>query len=331
MDLLTQALAGALTASLAANRGQVRPAALAGLAAGLAADADALIRSADDPLLNLEFHRHFTHALVFVPLGGLAVALLLLPLLGRRMGFARLLTAAVAGYAPSGLLDACTSYGTHLFWPFSSERVAWNLIAIVDPLFTAVLLMGVVLAVWARRSFPALVALALAVAYLGLGAVQHGRAQTEVARWVQERGHEPRRGLVKPTLGNLVLWRSVYEADGRFFVDAVRVGLGGPPRRYPGGSVPVFRLEEAGIPADSRLSRDVARFARFSDGYLALAPARPHVLADVRYAIRPNGLEPLWGIGVDPDHPDAPAQFLTFRRADPEDRQAFLEMLLGRD
>ena len=50
------------------------------------------------------------------------------------------------GYATHGLLDACTSYGTQLFWPFSDERVAWNNSSIVDPLFTLPILALVIAA-----------------------------------------------------------------------------------------------------------------------------------------------------------------------------------------
>ena len=40
------------------------------------------------------------------------------------------------------LLDAATSYGTRLFWPFSDERAGWDWIAIVDPAFTVPLLVA---------------------------------------------------------------------------------------------------------------------------------------------------------------------------------------------
>jgi hypothetical protein len=55
----------------------------------------------------------------------------------------------LAGYLPHPLLDACTSYGTHLWLPFSQHREAWNLIAVVDPLFT--LLLAVPLFLYLRR------------------------------------------------------------------------------------------------------------------------------------------------------------------------------------
>ncbi|MEZ4986848.1 MAG: metal-dependent hydrolase [Saprospiraceae bacterium] len=34
------------------------------------------------------------------------------------------------------LPDACTTYGTQLLEPFSSLRVAWNVVSVADPLYT---------------------------------------------------------------------------------------------------------------------------------------------------------------------------------------------------
>ena len=158
MDILTHAVMGAAFAAGVASiryRGEKsglaarRLAAGIGAAAGLLPDADALIQSGGDALLVLDYHRHFSHALAFVPIGALIAALLLWPLLRRRIDFATLYLCALAGYLPHPLLDACTSYGTHLWLPFSQRREAWNLIAVVDPLFT--LLLAVPLFLYLRR------------------------------------------------------------------------------------------------------------------------------------------------------------------------------------
>ena len=78
MDPVTQgALGAAASVALLGRRSPVSAPALAamGWLGGMAADLDVLIRSSSDPLLAIEYHRHFTHSLAFVPLGGLIVAL----------------------------------------------------------------------------------------------------------------------------------------------------------------------------------------------------------------------------------------------------------------
>lgn len=331
MDMITQGLTGALVSQAAARPGQARVAAVIGFVAGLLADADILIRSADDPLLTLEFHRQFTHSLLFVPLGGLIAALLLWPFLRRRLGFGRLYLFAVLGYLPSGLLDASTSFGTQLLWPFSDVRIAWNLIAIVDPVFTLLLALAAGIALVRYAPAVARLGIGLALVYLAFGLTQRERAEALALDLAAERGHRVARIEVKPTLGNLILWRSIYESDGRFHVDAVRVGVLSSPRVYEGGSLTRFVPAEAEwLRSDSVLARDIARFARFSDGFLARHPERSEVLGDVRYAMLPNSVEPLWGVEMEPARPDRHVEFRTFRQADAATRKAFWGMLRGR-
>ncbi len=330
MDLLTQGLAGAVLARSAARRGDNGSAALTGFAAGLLADIDVLIRSAADPLLVLEYHRHFTHSLAFVPVGALLASLLLWPLMRRRLAPGRLYLYALLGYATSGLLDACTSYGTHLWWPFGAESVSWSVIAIVDPLFT----LGIGLALWwaLRRdaTLAARLGIGFALGYLALGAVQHQRAATVAMELAASRGHAVERALVKPTLGNLVLWRSVYETDGIFHVDAVRVGIG-PPRVYPGARVPRFGSVDADGAADpgTPTRADIDRFIDFSAGYAVRVPGTERAIGDVRFASLPTSAAPLWGIEFEGDA--GADRFVFYRDASAATRRRFVDMLLGRE
>ena len=136
MDPLSQGTVGAAFAQSTANKDNLLKIGVIGFLAGLAPDLDVVIQSSTDPILFLEYHRQFTHSLFFIPFGSLIVALLIFPLVKRSMNFKTVYLASLLGYATHGLLDACTSYGTQLFWPFSNERVTWNNISIIDPLFT---------------------------------------------------------------------------------------------------------------------------------------------------------------------------------------------------
>jgi inner membrane protein len=332
VDLLTQGLAGAVVAQSAARGVPARLAISIGFFAGLLADADILLSAADDPLFNIEYHRHFTHSLFFIPFGALVAALVAWPFVRRRLRFPTIYLLAVLGFLPSGLLDVCTSFGTQWLWPLYDERLAWNIIAIIDPLFTLILLVAVILA-WRRDSvWPARVGVGLAVLYLLLGLAQRERAAELATELAAGRGHAVERLEVKPTLGNLVLWRSIYQSGEHFYVDALRIGFLTPARVYPGESVARFAPEHLpGLDPDSRLANDIARFTRFSDGFVALHPQQPNVLGDVRYALLPNSVAPLWGIELDVTQPDRHVAFLTFRQTDAALRRAFLAMLRGRD
>ena len=78
MDPVSQGVLGASAALAVSRRRETIVAVLCGVLSGMAPDLDALIRSDGDPLLYLEYHRQFTHSLVFIPIGGLLCALVLL-------------------------------------------------------------------------------------------------------------------------------------------------------------------------------------------------------------------------------------------------------------
>ena len=152
MDPFAQGLAGAALAStIIRDNEDTRVALVVGFLAGLAPDLDVFIHSSEDPLLRLEFHRQFTHSLFFIPLGGLLVAIFLWPFLRRKGTLFSIWKFSVLGYGTHGLIDACTSYGTYLFWPFSYTRVAWNNVSIVDPVFSLGVLLFLSIPIFPRK------------------------------------------------------------------------------------------------------------------------------------------------------------------------------------
>src|SRR3990170_7760450 len=93
MDLLTHGLLGGTLAQSCSRKSETRAATTVGFLAALLADADALIRSSTDPLLTLEYHRQFTHSLIFIPFGALLASLILwsaFRAFGRPIGYWRI-------------------------------------------------------------------------------------------------------------------------------------------------------------------------------------------------------------------------------------------------
>lgn len=309
MDPLTQgALGAALPQATYANKlgrrkYQLTIAGLLGMLGGMAADLDVLIASDTDPLLFLAYHRQFTHSLVFIPVGGLIVAAVLHWMIGRRWHLTFWQTAAICtlGYATHALLDTATSYGTMLLWPFVDTRFSWSIISIIDPLFTLPLMLGAVLTAIRGNPRYARIGLVWALLYLGAGWWQHQGARDMAADLAASRGHAPARFEIKPSFGNVLVWKSIYETDGRFYVDAVRVGLA--PRVYMGTSVAKLDVgrDYPWLAPDSQQARDIARFTGFSDGYAAVDPSDPNRVIDARYSFVPNEIGALFSIELTPD------------------------------
>ncbi len=351
MDPATHGLVGAAAALLVAPRRpsvkapasedasrlrSFRALALAGALAAMSADLDVLLNLPSDPLFQLEFHRQFSHAVLFTPLAALLVSAALWPLLRSRLqpsnlGFGCLYATCLLGYATAGPLDACTSYGTQLLWPFSSARIAWNLVPVVDPLLTLGLLMALALALKTGRRLWTV----LALVWLGLnlchGALQKNRAAQASLQRQQQRGHRPQEIVIKPTLGNQMLWRVNYLHDGRVYADAVWTLPGTAPRLYPGESAPLVVPQRDFPELDTTVSgNDLERFARLSEGYLVRHPGERNAIGDARYAMLPNSLSPLWAVRFNPAAPDRHVEFRTYRDSSPEVRTALKAMLLGR-
>jgi inner membrane protein len=114
-------------------------------------------------------------------------------------------------------------------------------------------------------------------------------------------------------------------------VDAVRVAPFSAPVVYRGSAVRRVRPADLTppLPADSVQAAEVRRFALLSEGFLARHPQRPEVIGDVRYAMLPDAVSPIWGIAIDPARSAHHVDFLTFREFTARDRQRFLTMLRG--
>lgn len=331
MDILTQGITGALVAQLGARPEYRRQATIAGFAGGLLPDADTLIRSSTDPLLSLEFHRQFSHSLLFNPVGALIATLILLPFMHKTLPAKRLYIFCLMGYSSAGILDACTSYGTQLLWPFSGERIAWNLIAIIDPVFTIGILIAVIVCWRNTHSRAARYGIGFAAMYLLLAFSQQQSAKQIQHTIANNRDHQIERSVIKPTLGNIILWRSIYQYDGQYYIDGIRPAFLGQSLLYKGDAIPAYHPDKRTKRFAENITQyqDILRFDKLSNGYLVVHPKDRNVLGDIRYAMLPNSIEPLWGIHLSPGKDKEHVTQALFRSHDAKTRERFISMLLG--
>ena len=330
MDPISQGTVGAAFAQSTANKKNILSISLIGFLAGLAPDLDVLIRSSTDPILFLEYHRQFSHSLFFIPLGALIVALLLYPLFRKSISLRAVYLASFLGYATHGLLDACTSYGTLLFWPFSSERVTWNNISIVDPLFTIPILILVGTAIKTKKRLFSYFAIGWVAFYLCLGFVQYDRAFKAANELALSRGHNPERLTLKPSFGNLILWKSIYQHEEKFYVDAIRTVQSST--WCLGESVRIFDYQHhlPNLNKDSQQRKDIERFRWFSQDYLGFDEEK-NLVTDVRYSMIPNQITPMWGLVIDNQRGiDEHATWWTSRGLGQGQLDVFKEMLSGK-
>ncbi|MEC8615136.1 MAG: metal-dependent hydrolase [Bacteroidota bacterium] len=330
MDPLSQGTVGAAFAQSVANKNNIFKIGFIGFLAGLTPDLDVLIKSSTDPILSLEYHRQFTHSLFFIPFGSLIFTILIFPLVKSSLSLKTVYFASLLGYSTHGLLDACTSYGTQLFWPFSNERVSWNNISIVDPLFTIPILILLGVAIKTKKKIFSFFGIGWIIFYLSIGFVQYERALSAAIELASKRGHSAERLTLKPSFGNLILWKSIYKYKETFYVDAIRTAQSST--WCLGETIRVFdyKYHLPDLDKESQQKKDIERFRWFSQDYLGYDKEKK-IVTDVRYSMIPNQIEPMWGLTIDEQRDvNEHATWWTSRNLDQSQLDLFIDMLKGK-
>lgn len=331
MDPITHGLVGAAASQSFAEKSHIRHAAFAGGFSAMIADLDYFIHIPSDPLFNIEIHRQFSHSLIFIPVGALIASLLLWWFMKKHLTFKQLYIYSILGYATAGLLDAFTSYGTQLLWPFLETRFAWNLISVVDPIITIGLILFIGISFYKREKKYAWLGGAWLVIFLLFGSIQHQRATSAAKQLATDRGHSIEKLVVKPTIANQRVWRANYIYGERIYTDAIRTGIISGVDIYEGESAPRIIVEDAYSEYEGTiLYSDLMRFKQLSENFLIRHPDQPQIIGDARYSMLPTRLIPLWGVEADTSQTDTHLPFLYFRDASEEVREQFWDMLLGK-
>ena len=152
MDSLTQIVLGAAVGEAALGKKVGNKAALYGAIAGTIPDLDVITQYFVDTVTALEWHRGITHSIVFAvvaaPFFGWLISRWEKSATSRQWSWLFFL-----GFITHPLLDAHTTWGTQLFWPFDL-RLAYKNIFVIDPLYTIPFLIFLVLALFRKRDNP---------------------------------------------------------------------------------------------------------------------------------------------------------------------------------
>jgi inner membrane protein len=313
MDTLTQIALGATIGQAVGARRLGRLAAAAGAVGGLVPDLDVLVVPMLGPLAEWQHHRGITHSLFFGPLLG--------PLLGWaswRLMRARRPASPEAEDAALGiwirvwllallthpLLDLFTVYGTQLLAPFAVTRFAVPAVAIIDPAYTIVLVVALLLG-WRARAMlatrAAVAALALSTLYLFIGWSQNDAAERIARAQLAREGKAV--GVVEayPTIFQAFLRRVVVEDR-----DGVRIGFVSTLAPDTISWTCLARVEEprVNVVAGTDAGRILAYFAagRVWPRLVPLDGGGVEVrLTDLRYGVPGDTVAGWWGIQASVD------------------------------
>lgn len=159
MDSITQIVLGAACGEIALGKKIGNKAILFGAIGGTIPDLDVLIGKLfyTNEIDSLAFHRGIMHSIPFAIVGALIFGFLSYKVYD--YGYLRRGTTSLKDWIwlfflsilTHPILDSFTPYGTQLFLPFSDYRVAFNNIAVVDPLYTLPLLLCVSITMFFNR------------------------------------------------------------------------------------------------------------------------------------------------------------------------------------
>ncbi len=189
------------------------------------------------------------------------------------------------------LLDACTAYGTQLFYPFSDYRVSLNVISVVDPFYTVPFAILLIAASRLYRQDPLRIlrtraALIISTSYLLICTLHKGYVDHVFARSLEADGITATRFTTQSTPFNNLLWQGVAETDSAYFIgsyglfdDQHRIA---DWRRWP----KEVNLQELG-----EHDHVLRTLAWFSNGYYRITrhPEGGYRFSDLRFGTMPGG------------------------------------------
>ena len=340
MDPFSQAALGAVVAQTAGHRALGYRAALYGAAAGVLPDVDVLFSIGGDFVDQLITHRGITHSLFFAPVVGPALGWLVWALERRRRPdpgprhlWMLVMTLALLSHP---LLDLLTPYGTQLLLPFSDARFAVNAMPIIDPVYTGLLLLGLLIA-WLpglRPRVPAAIVaattLCISSAYLGYGWLQGLSAETAARDQLAREGVVPQRLAAFPTILQVHLRRVVART-----ADADRVGFYSTWAPCEIAWVTAARLdpgERVRLQAFLR-TREGRVFDWFTMGWTRfdLAPAESGwrlTAGDLRYGFDDDPLSSIFAVSASLDASGEPLETLAAGRMGPRDPGSTFDRLV---
>ncbi len=199
MDTVTHGLTGWLISRAIPSDSGRREATAAVVVGSLLPDADN-VTSLLGSESYLRLHRGLSHGFFGIAVTSLLVALLLYRF-GKWKDLKKLYLLALLGQLSHIALDLLNSYGTQIFQPFSDARVSFDLLFVVDLVFTGIIVAGLLLS--RRRTAPAQAAMVALCVYVGFATFLHVRVEDAMRTAARHHGVRVVSASALPRLGEV--------------------------------------------------------------------------------------------------------------------------------
>ncbi|TYB76313.1 metal-dependent hydrolase [Bizionia myxarmorum] len=221
MDSLTQIVLGAAVGEAVLGKKVGNKAMLYGAIAGTIPDLDVIASFFTDTVTALEIHRGFTHSIVFSVVFAFVFGWLVSRYESYKdfKGWCCLFFWA---FFTHPILDAHTTWGTQLFWPFDL-RLAFKTIFVVDPLYTVPFIVFLLLAMFQKRTsekrqFYNRMGLLISTSYLALTFILKWVAFTEFEKALENQNVSYTKIDTRPAPLNTILWNANVETEDAYLL-----------------------------------------------------------------------------------------------------------------
>ena len=222
MDSLTQIVLGASVAEATLGKKIGNKAIVLGAIAGTIPDLDIVTRFFVDDLTASVMHRGFSHSLIFPFIAAPILAWILKKIYSNYtdVSFNDWLKMFFLAIITHPLLDAQTTWGSQLFWPFE-WRVAEENVFIIDPIYTLPFLTFLILTAFQKRlskkrKLYNSLGLIISSAYLLITLFFKGIAHYNIAKGLEENNIEYKDINTRATYFNSILWSSQIELEDSY-------------------------------------------------------------------------------------------------------------------
>ena len=223
MDSLTQIVLGAAVGEAVLGRKVGNKAILWGAVAGTIPDLDVLSKLVVDDVTANEWHRGFSHSILFSLIASPVLGWLIAKMYKNKEANWKDWTKLMfLGLITHPLLDAFTTWGTQLFWPLD-YKVAINNIFVVDPLYTMPFLIFVIIAMFYKRTHPKRstlnnLGLYCSSGYLIITLLLQQSARTNFEESLHRQNIAYTEIQTRPTPLNTILWTANIETTDSYLI-----------------------------------------------------------------------------------------------------------------
>jgi inner membrane protein len=225
MDSITHTLTGAVIAKAIDDEKVGHWGTIAGLAMGFFPDSD-FVLGLFNRHFYLQYHRDFTHSLLLIPFYALFFSWLFVKI-SKRRHFWRFYKICLPALVSHVILDLLTSYGTMIFSPFFERRFAWDLIFIIDLVFSGIIFIPLLVSTfWKKKAQVICLGSILGLTlYIIFCWVQHDQAIRQTKSFAQNLNEEVIQVASMPQPSSPFRWANYVETKDKVyqgFVDFLR-------------------------------------------------------------------------------------------------------------